>query len=432
MASLLLWGYRVWPGIWLGAFISNALRAEPAWTAAGIATGNTLAPVLGNFLLQRFGFQNALERVRDVLLLVIFGSAISMTVSATNGVIELALARIVPWNGLSSVWWVWWSGDALGVLIVAPLLLTWTSSARYKPLSYGRILELALLGVTLVAASWVSFLNNLPLRFSVYPFIVWTALRFRQRETATAIVVIAAIAVWGTAHGLGAWGSGQVTDPHGLKIVGDTVYTTDRSDSVAKSFTLDGKVLLELGTRGQHSDTGNVTDWLAERAAGPFNHPTEMIAHPNGDIYVTDGYRNARVHRFTRDGRLVKSWGAPGHGEGQFHLPHSIAFDDDGKLYVADRSNKRIQIFTPEGEFLGQWTGMGGPNDITRGKDGNFYIAEQEDDGKPAQVCVRDGQGKVLARMESRHVHGVGVDSRGDVYAGLTTERSVDKFVRVG
>ena len=76
--------------------------------------------------------------------------------------------------------------------------------------------------------------------------------------------------------------------------------------------------------------------------------------------------------------------------QGQFHLPHSIAFDDDGKLYVADRSNKRIQIFTPEGEFLGQWTGMGGPNDITRGKDGNFYIAEQEDGGKPAYVCVRD------------------------------------------
>ncbi|HYZ42294.1 MAG TPA: hypothetical protein VE687_16985, partial [Stellaceae bacterium] len=92
---------------------------------------------------------------------------------------------------------------------------------------------------------------------------------------------------------LGAWGGGEVTDPHGLKIVGDVVYTTDRSDSVAKSFTLEGKPLLELGQRGVHSDTGHVTNWLAERAAGPFNHPTEMIAHPNGDIYVTDGYRNA-------------------------------------------------------------------------------------------------------------------------------------------
>jgi len=232
---------------------------------------------------------------------------------------------------------------------------------------------------------------------------------------------------------LGAWGSGAVTDPHGLKIVDDVAYTTDRSDSVAKSFTLDGKPLLELGQRGVHSDTGcEGPPWLALRAAGPFNHPTEMIAHPNGDIYVTDGYRNSRVHRFTRDGQLVKSWGTPGRAEGQFHLPHSIAFDDDGKLYVADRSNKRIQIFTPEGDFLGIWTGMGGPNDITRGKDGNFYIAEQEDGGKPAQICVRDANGTVLARMESRHVHGVGVDSHGDIYAGLTQERSVDKFVRQG
>jgi hypothetical protein len=232
---------------------------------------------------------------------------------------------------------------------------------------------------------------------------------------------------------LGAWGSGQVTDPHGLKIVGDTVYTTDRSDSVAKSFTLDGKPLLELGQRGVHSDTGcEGPPYLAARAAGPFNHPTEMIAHPNGDIYVTDGYRNARVHRFTRDGRLVTSWGTPGRAEGEFHLPHSIAFDDDGKLYIADRSNKRIQIFTADGEFLGQWTGMGGPNDITRGKDGNFYIAEQEDGGNPAYVCVRDANGAVLARMESRHVHGVGVDSKGDIYAGLTQDRSVDKFVQVG
>jgi DNA-binding beta-propeller fold protein YncE len=232
---------------------------------------------------------------------------------------------------------------------------------------------------------------------------------------------------------LGAWGSGEVTDPHGLKIVGETVYTTDRSDSVAKSFTLDGKPLLELGTRGDHSDTGcEGPPWLAVRAAGPFNHPTEMLAHPNGDIYVTDGYRNARVHRFTRDGRLVSSWGAPGDGEGQFHLPHSIAFDPDGKLYVADRANKRIQIFTPDGAYLGQWTGMGGPNDISRGSDGNFYIAEQEENGGPAHICVRDPNGAVLARMESRHVHGVGVDTRGDIYAGLTQDRSVDKFVRTG
>jgi DNA-binding beta-propeller fold protein YncE len=231
---------------------------------------------------------------------------------------------------------------------------------------------------------------------------------------------------------LGSWGSGEVKDPHGLKIVDDVVYTTDRSDSVTKSFSLTGEVQLQLGTAGVHSDTGCTgAPWLAERASGPFNHPTEMARHPNGDIYVTDGYRNARVHRFTADGKLVASWGAPGKEPGQFHLPHSLAFDPEGLLYVADRANKRIQIFTPEGVFVRQWTGMGGPNDISRAKDGTYVIAEQEDGGKPAYVSVWDANGKVLARLESRHVHGAGVDSHGDLYAGLTVDRSVDKFVRI-
>ncbi len=231
---------------------------------------------------------------------------------------------------------------------------------------------------------------------------------------------------------LGCWGIGAVKEAHGLKIVDDIVYTTDRPDSVAVSFTLDGKPLLVLGKRGVHSDTGcKGSPWLAERAGGPFNHPTEMMPHPNGDIYVTDGYRNSCVHRFTRDGQHKASWGTPGKADDQYHLPHSIAIDPDGKLYVADRANRRIKILSPEGELLGMWTGMGGPNDVTLGKDGLFYIAEQEYDDKPAYICVRNAEGKVLTRLESRHVHGVGVDSRGDIYAGLTVDRSVDKFVRV-
>ena len=231
---------------------------------------------------------------------------------------------------------------------------------------------------------------------------------------------------------LGAWGIGAVKEAHGLKIVNDIVYTTDRPDSVAVSFTLDGRPLMVLGQRGVHSDTGCTgRPWLALRAGAPFNHPTEMMPHPNGDIYVTDGYRNCCVHRFTRDGQHVQSWGTPGKADDQYHLPHSIAIDADGKLYVADRANRRIKVLTPDGALLGMWTGMGGPNDITLAKDGIFYIAEQEYDDKPAYICVRDGQGNVLTRLETRHVHGVGVDSHGDIYAGLTVDQSVDKFVRV-
>lgn len=233
---------------------------------------------------------------------------------------------------------------------------------------------------------------------------------------------------------LGCWGTGAIREAHGMKIVDDVVYTTDRLDSVATAFTLDGTPLFVLGKRGVHSDTGckEFPDQVL-RAGEPFNQPTEMMPHPNGDIYVTDGYCNCRVHRFTRGGQLVKSWGAPGDREGEFQLPHSLAIDTQGKLYVADRTNKRVQIFSPEGDFLGIWTEMGrGPNDITLGQDGIFYIAEQEVIGRPAYICLRDAHGGVITRLECpRHIHGVGVDSRSDIYAGLTVARSVDKFVRV-
>ena len=202
---------------------------------------------------------------------------------------------------------------------------------------------------------------------------------------------------------------------------------SDRTLPASRSYCDDG--VLGVNCRASRPAAPSPVAALGSFAVSWAHRPVSPVRH---QPYVTDGYRNARVHRFNGDGRLVKSSGERGHGAGQFHLPHTIAFDDDGKLYVGDRSNKRIQIFTPEGEYLSEWTGMGGPNDISRGRDGNFYIAEQEDAGKPACVCVRDGQGNVLARLESRHVHGVGVDSRGDIYAGLTQDRSVDKFVRVG
>ncbi len=210
LAALLLWGNRVWPGIWVGAFASNAFTGEPIWTAAAIATGNTLAPVAGSVLLRRFGFENSLNRVRDVLLLAVFGSLAAMTVSATNGAAQLACARIIPWNAFASVWWIWWTGDSMGVLFVAPLLLTWFTTDRPRERAEGGVPELTLLAVMLLALSWVSFLSRLPLRFSIYPFIIWTALRFRQRETATAIAAVGGLAIWATMHGLGPWQSGSL------------------------------------------------------------------------------------------------------------------------------------------------------------------------------------------------------------------------------
>ena len=210
LAALLIWGYRAWPGIWIGAFVSNAISAEPLWTAALVATGNTLAPVFGCWLLRRFEFDNALDRARDVVLLALLGAGIAMTVSATNGVTALALARIVPWSAFASVWWVWWAGDAMGVLFVAPLLLTWIAGNRQEDRAEGRPLELVAVGAVLLIAAAGSFLSDFPLRFSVYPFVIWIALRFTQRETATAIAIVSGIAVWATTHGLGPWNSGSL------------------------------------------------------------------------------------------------------------------------------------------------------------------------------------------------------------------------------
>ena len=154
---------------------------------------------------------------------------------------------------------------------------------------------------------------------------------------------------------------------------------------------------------------------------------------PNGDIYVSDGYRNARVHRFSPNGDLINSWGEPGNGgHGQFHLPHSLLIAPDGKVYVCDRANRLVQIFTAEGEFITMWTGMGGPNDIARDSTGVFYLCEQAADDDGPVVTIRDGDGSVKARWEIRHAHGLWVDSTGDIYLGLTTDHSVDKWVRKG
>jgi len=208
---------------------------------------------------------------------------------------------------------------------------------------------------------------------------------------------------------LNRWGIGAITDPHGMTIVDDIVYITDRSDHVAVKFTLDGKPLQVIGDRGVFSDTGceNPGD-LVPRAAGPFNYCTEMAPSPTGEIYVSDGYRNARVHRFSSEGRLIQSWGQPGKTEaGHFHLVHSLLIDPEGKVYVCDRANRRVLIFSPDGEFITMWTGMGGPDNIVRDKDGIFYIAEQADESGDSHISIWDGDGKVLERWPIRHAHGL-------------------------
>jgi DNA-binding beta-propeller fold protein YncE len=232
---------------------------------------------------------------------------------------------------------------------------------------------------------------------------------------------------------LDSWGARAFANPHGIYIQDDIVYLTDREDSVCLKYTLDGRPLQVFGTRGQHSDTGGeVPGELVPRAAGPFNFPTEMVPAPSGDLYISDGYRNARVHQFSDAGQLVRSWGEPGKAEpNQFPLPHSLVVDDAGIVYLCDRENNRIQVFSAEGEFLAMWSDLRRPLDISIGQDGLFYISEGGVEGLSPRVSLMDNQGNVVARWDALSAHGSWVDSRGDIYMALGARERVDKYVRI-
>ena len=214
----LLWlGYRVWPGVLLGAFLANATVGESLLTAAGIACGNTLAGIVGVALTRRVRtFDRRLDKPSDVLVLVLFGAALACTVSATGGVANLALAGIVPWNAYGSVWWVWWLGDAMGVLLFAPFLLSWSVEAP-SALSDRRLAEVALLFLLLAAICQLTFAgqvlsvqHSLRLEYAVFPCVIWAALRFGQRAATSAAVLISAFAIWGAIHERGPFASGPV------------------------------------------------------------------------------------------------------------------------------------------------------------------------------------------------------------------------------
>ena len=227
---------------------------------------------------------------------------------------------------------------------------------------------------------------------------------------------------------LSSWGTSTFADPHGINIVNDVIYVTDRNDHVALKFTLDGRPLMVVGTRGQASDTGATKDIeLPPRSAGPFNKPTEMMVAPSGDLYVTDGYRNSRVHRFSSQGALIDSWGEPGtEAPGEFHLPHSLWVDRQSQVYVCDRENSRIQVFTAAGKFLSQWRDIHKPTDIYFDATEIAYVSEQ----RPS-ISVLEKTGKVLARFETAASgHGLWVDSAGNIYLASVGAKKLIKYAR--
>lgn len=210
LAALLLFGYRVWPGIFLGAYLVNISTAGSMATSLGLAVGNTLEGLVGAYLVNRFANgRNAFDRPQDVFKFAVLAGLGSTMVSATIGVTSLSLGGYADWANYGAIWVTWWLGDAAGALILAPLLVLWGNHLKVQ-WRWQQGLEAAALGLLIVLVSQAVFSEVLfdesqkyPLEFLCLPLLVWTALRFGPREAATATFLIAGIAVWGTLHGSG-------------------------------------------------------------------------------------------------------------------------------------------------------------------------------------------------------------------------------------
>lgn len=242
--------------------------------------------------------------------------------------------------------------------------------------------------------------------------------------------------------------------PHGITIgPQDETYCVDDVDHTVMKFTPGGELEWRLGTSGQASDTGAVgSDYRTIKQAGPpFNYPCNLAIAPSGDLYISDGYGNARVHQYTAAGDYVSSWGEPGDGPGQFHIPHGIAIDREGIVYVADRENYRVQRFRPDGEYVDEWGEIARPCNIHIDEAQDVYVAEvgyragmwpgqQAPTPNPTggRISIFDRSGHLLSRwgggedpMSPEDVcapHDIWVDDRGDVYVAEVTWSGAGKF----
>jgi len=197
-------------------------------------------------------------------------------------------------------------------------------------------------------------------------------------------------------------------------------------------FSPEGKVLMTLGKAGT---VGNGPD--------TFNMPSDVLVSPNGDIFVADGHggkSNARIVKFSPDGKFIKAWGRKGSAPGEFDAPHSLAMDSKGRLFVADRSNNRIQIFSQDGAFLDEWKQFGRPSGVFIDKNDVLYSSDSlstEMNNPGGKRGIRIGSvkdGKVTAFIPEPYPDGIGegivTDAKGNLYSALTTGQALKKYVK--
>lgn len=224
---------------------------------------------------------------------------------------------------------------------------------------------------------------------------------------------------------LGEWGAGQFKHPHGIWMApSNELYLTDRDTHLVSRWTTDGKLLQSWGTPDQPGAPGQ-----------PFNQPTHAFVTPDGEMYVSDGYGQRRVHRFGADGVLRTSWGEEGTGPGQFALPHDVWVDPRDRVVVCDRENQRIQFFDRAGAYLAEWNDLKSPMQVFV-HDDVVYLAEGRQ-----QITILTLDGEVLARWGSPgpgpdqftdSPHSIWVDSRGDVYVSeVLGHDKLQKYVRI-
>src|SRR5437899_1041987 len=209
LAALLLLGYRAWPAIFVGAFLVNVTTVGNVATSLAVASGNTLEAFCGAWLINRLaGGTTVFDRPQGVVKFAL-AAVVSTVISPAVGVTSLALGGFADWANFGAIWLTWWLGDTTGDLLIAPLIILWSIASkrrwnRREAVEAGILLLLLLVGYEVVFGGWLTIsAKNYPIAFTCGPIVIWTAFRFTQRETATGIFILSAIAIWGTLHGFG-------------------------------------------------------------------------------------------------------------------------------------------------------------------------------------------------------------------------------------